>query len=439
MPSEDEIEREAAPPHPTSTWQIAGLLVVAELVGVGVMSLSTAFAQLGWGLGVIFLVVWTCLALGSAYFIVEARAVWPQSLRYADLAYHAFGKSDYAMNGVGFVVYLNFFLLESEYLLVISQCLGLIFYDHLICRAIFVAIAFAAVLPLLQLRFLGIAKWLMVLNVIAISTSLLLALIVLTVDPSPSRVPTEVVASDLTIISFFSAQALFSFAYSGAAMYLEIISEMKDPDDFFFAVSMVSFPGIAGMYLLAGAWGYGILGYSSSLLIANMPQGPALRVSAIFLMLHILVTASIPGRLLATAMHRAVSLSTINETSARSYLIRFALSGTMLFCAAVLAVVIPGFTQFTSLVGSLTLPLLGYMFPIMFVVQAHKKKQEPIPWWKYMVFAFVLVFVSMTMVIGTISAVEGIQSSYGSGGDFCTNDLSGSSSSGSGGSGGGGS
>jgi len=47
-------------------------------------------------------------------------------------------------------------------------------------------------------------------------------------------------AANLTVGSFFSAQALFAFAYMGVTIYLEIISEMKEPAEFRYSLLRLS-------------------------------------------------------------------------------------------------------------------------------------------------------------------------------------------------------
>ena len=247
---EEEVreETQAAPP-PIADWFNAGLLVVAELIGVGIMSLPTAFAELGWCLGVISVLIWALAAWRVALYVLVARIQWPTALSFADLAFHAFGGSAKAKLIIGVLVNFNFFLMQGNYLLVTSQTLQLIFYDYPLCEWEWVVIAIVCVLPLMQVRFLSLGEWLMIVNIVLIICSLLTALITLTVagQSGGSGNGTAVISEDLTILSFFNAQAFFSFAYSGAFTYCEIISEMKRPKDFSKSITYFSVPCLASL------------------------------------------------------------------------------------------------------------------------------------------------------------------------------------------------
>jgi len=150
-----------------------------------------------------------------------------------------------------------------------------------------------------------------------------------------------------------------------------------------------------------------------------VPRGPALRVSALCLFLHILVTASISGRILVRAIHRWLSLSTLNGQDVKALGIHFAISFVVLVSAGLMAIVIPAFDNFTSLIGSLTLPFLAYGFPAVFFICAMRAKKSAIPTGNVVLLAVFFCFLALLVVLGTMSTIENMIQTWQGGSTLC--------------------
>ena len=86
------VVRDDAPPRHAS-WPTASQLIIADVIGIGVMAMAEAFAELGWVLGV------ACCALMLPLNQLSGLMVWetivelhPDALSLADLARRCLGR-----------------------------------------------------------------------------------------------------------------------------------------------------------------------------------------------------------------------------------------------------------------------------------------------------------------------------------------------------------
>lgn len=416
---EEEEEIEAAPPK-VDSWFTASLVVLAYQIGVGIMSLPLAFVNLGYLLGTASIFGWMVLSIYVGIWMQEVKATWNTVLSFADVSFHAFNDSKIAKYFIGTIVYLNFFLLVGEFVLVQSQALNIIFYDSSICSVVWLAICVAFDIPLQQFRTLSLTFWMMILNMCMIISAVLISLITLSLDNTPSEslrqlnaTTSVVVPEGLTIFSFFTSQALISFSFAYGTMTLEVMSEMRDYTEFRKSVSYVAMPLCGSLYLISGIWGYGFLGSSATgLLVTNIPEGPAYRAAGVCLFLHISVTTTISATVLVRALHRAISPSTINSFAFKGVMNNLAISSIMTFLAAGLALGIPIFENLTSLIGSLTLPILAYILPIVFVFRAKQHKREKPSKVMIIMCGMVVIFLLLLTFLGTAGTIIDIVDHY---------------------------
>jgi len=398
----------------TATWTTASLLMIADVVGAGVMSLATAFAQLGWVLALLSLVLWYFVNMYVGLLVAESRQVWPRSESLMDLGYFAFGKRTRFWTGLAVYTFLAFVL--GDYVLILGETLQLIFYEAPKCRIMWSALGCLFLLPLSQIRLLALTTGLMILNVGTIIGSIVLALVALG-NMSQSEeyevtgnltVFTEAVASNLTLLSFFHSQALFAFAYIGVFIYLEIISEMRDPSEFRKALLWFSGPFQFVVYLVTGALGYYFIGSTANgLLIKQMPEGPMSRMAAIFLAIHMILTFLVKGTVLSRALHSLIFPSTAKDFNARvAYRTYFMISVFMLLFCFLVANLVPFFDDLTSFLGALQTPFIGFILPIVFVLKSRKPIARRTERWEAAFMTFIVVFMILLFFIGVASSLS---------------------------------
>ena len=283
----DKVDGENAPR--LASWPNAGWIMVADVVGVGIMGLTSAFAQLGWALAIVSLVAWYVINMYVGLMVAEARLAYPSN-SFMDMAAQAFGPTSSAI--VGFCVYLFLGMIvrgnttRRELTLAAWRLhshhwanVG----DDILRRFLVRAAldAFGRALP--RAVYTPPPPWCLApshgnqrvrachrpykvqgthapacsIMVIASVTIALGSLAVLGRESvlAARNSRTEFVAASLTPGSFFSAQSMFAFAYMGCTIYLEIISEMRDPADFRRSLLHLSGPVQFVLFLVTGAMG----------------------------------------------------------------------------------------------------------------------------------------------------------------------------------------
>jgi len=297
--------------------------------------------------------------------------------------------------------------------LVLGEALGLIFYDIYICKREWVLIGCIFVLPLCQLRYLNDIKWLCWVNMATITLVIITTLgYMIGLGTEETLLPgqeTEVAPSDLDYLSFFTALSKIAFAYAGQFLYLEIMAEMKNPQEFPRAFRLAG-PYQVTMYLIAASVGYGYKGKQAKGLMINwIPYNPWLRFAAILLFIHMIVVYLIKANVLSRALHRVVSPKFINDTSWRGKTEWFLATTVVMISCIFIAESIPFFDPLTGLIGALLVPLACWNLPIIFF---QSKSPQPISRLERVIQAIIFVFGLLLTVMGTYSNMGDIISHW---------------------------
>lgn len=204
-------------PHAKASWATAGQIMIADIVGVGVLTLATAMADLGWIAGTAAIILFFPLNLYTGMLLWKVKLVYPRSVSYFDMARYLYPESKGMKKLVAFIVYAHIFLTLGDYILVLGQSLGLIFFDVHICKPWWILMSCLLIIPVTQLRLLSDAEWLCWVNMLSISLAVAIALgYLLTIGVEESRGPgsvVELVPADLSLLSFARALPKIAFAY----------------------------------------------------------------------------------------------------------------------------------------------------------------------------------------------------------------------------------
>jgi amino acid permease len=217
---EDQLDRDEDQGLPKSaTWQSVGMLMIADVVGAGVMSLATAFAEVGWFIAIPSLVFWYMASMYIGVQIQTCSLAYPEVETFTQLAEVTFGHKAKVATAV--LVYTFIFFVLGDYVLVLGETLEMIVNSngtsssHTCSHLVYSFFASILLLPLATIRLLGKTGVIMVVNMVSILLSLIVAFIGVLSSSRKFGGDTEFIAKSLTIYSFFHSQALFAFAYSG--------------------------------------------------------------------------------------------------------------------------------------------------------------------------------------------------------------------------------
>jgi len=105
-PEGGELEDVFEPPRRTH-WVMTTFLMISYLIGVGVLSLPSAFVSLGWVPGVLLLTGVVFITTVTGLYMWKLHMKYPHIRSYAAMYYHFFGRAGQIIGGT--LTYLMFF------------------------------------------------------------------------------------------------------------------------------------------------------------------------------------------------------------------------------------------------------------------------------------------------------------------------------------------
>mmetsp|Transcript_19225 Transcript_19225/g.31553 ORF Transcript_19225/g.31553 Transcript_19225/m.31553 type:complete len:464 (+) Transcript_19225:292-1683(+) len=393
------------------------LLQIADVVGVGFLTLPTAVSKLGWIPGMTLLVLLCPVNIYAGILISNARNLVPGARNYVEMARNTTGSRGFT-SSVACLYYSYMVLTLASYLLAISKVLSMVFWEVDLCRPTWGMISILCLLPLVQMRRLNASKSLLWGNSAMITVSVLLALVYMYLHMGEQNVKTELFASKLTWIDTCGAISSFTFAYLGVYIFLEMIEEMKEPKRFP-ETFLISGPTQLALYVSVAGVGYAYLGAGAHMMVVDaIPQDSLLhRISTLCLFFYLLVAYLVKSIILT----RAVMTWIFNKRGSKKRslgkirLYWFVISLLIALLNFVLANAIPVFDNVVSILGSAQSSLLGYVLPSLFVIFARKKADVSTSPLEKIAFTGMLLFGMFIFFVGTTANLVTIQRSYTAG------------------------
>eukprot|EP00927_Polykrikos_kofoidii_P018101 TRINITY_DN1831_c0_g2_i5.p1 TRINITY_DN1831_c0_g2~~TRINITY_DN1831_c0_g2_i5.p1 ORF type:complete len:462 (-),score=30.22 TRINITY_DN1831_c0_g2_i5:194-1555(-) len=294
-------------PTLTLTWIEASLLVVAEVLGIGILAVPMGFRRLDWLLAFVFLGACYPLNLYTSLLLVRVRRLAPDSVNMSELADGVLGKC--AGIAVRFMMLAYLQSVLGDFILVIGkQVVSMLASFHVdLSLNHCLALTFPILLPANQLRTLQNCTLLCIGSFVSIVIALVICLIYML---SCGCADTDGTASEDvgSFWSVFVAMSSFSLACAGQPVYLEMMSEMPDPDKFIWSLHMV-IPGLVVIYGLAGIATYGTCGDNTPQMMTDVvpDKTPLKGVVAFLVFIHTLVSYTINQQVLGRNLHILIS------------------------------------------------------------------------------------------------------------------------------------
>ncbi|KAJ5085522.1 Amino acid transporter transmembrane [Penicillium argentinense] len=225
-------------------WWQCGLLMVAETVSLGVLSLPAAIAGLGLVPALLILVGLGLLATYTGYIIGQMKWRYPHITTMADAGEVLGGKIGREFLGACQILFLIFIM--SSHLLTFTVAMNTIT-NHGTCSIVFgivgTVISFICSLP----RTLVKMSWLSFVSFGSIITAVMICMIAVGIEKPGSGV-VAVVQTDL--YHGFSAVCNIVFAFCGHAAFFGLMAELKNPRDFTKSLCLLQGVDIS-LYLIA--------------------------------------------------------------------------------------------------------------------------------------------------------------------------------------------
>ncbi|KAL4883746.1 transmembrane amino acid transporter protein-domain-containing protein [Aspergillus karnatakaensis] len=207
-------------------WWQCGLLMVAETVSLGVLSLPAAVAGLGLVPAVIILVALGLFATYTGYVIGQFKMRYPQVTNMADAGEVIGGKWGREILGVAQMLFFVFVM--ASHLLTFTVAMNTLT-NHGTCSIVFGIVGMVVSFILCLPRTLEKMSWLSLVSFASILTAVIICMIGVGINKPGETVEAVV---DTNLYHGFTAVTNIVFAFCGHAAFFGIAAELKDPRDF---------------------------------------------------------------------------------------------------------------------------------------------------------------------------------------------------------------
>jgi len=392
-------------------WYVAGLIIMGEILGTGIMGLPKATARLGWVLGILSLIMFGLFAIYSGVLLSRTRRDHaPHAKSYRDLGRILvsvkFGKiTDWCVSAY-------WILSTPYYLMAACNAFVLAFYHLNWCYWQWALIIMLILIFPLQLRnYHSLRKAAVISDMFAVIVigMIIGELIHTGVNPNPLAVTSVGIPPHIPFLTAYDSLSSFIFAFAGQSIFLEIISEMKRPQDFGKSV-VVSSLGMFVFYLSIVVVSYYTQGAEvAGFLPGSLANGGLKTIACVLLSFHIMVSYLLASVVICRRLHVKLSPKTADKVNTPGRLWWFGINaGYLLFCYLI-ANIIPFFSDFQSILGAcMAAPIIFWFPPYFFLKGCAKSGVTPSTFDKMTCLFFIWILAPVVTIIGTVAAVKGL-------------------------------
>jgi amino acid permease len=408
-----------------STWLTAGI-IIADVVGAGILSMGVAVKQFGWLAGSFMIVLLFFMNCHISIILWRITRAFPAARTMTELADKASAGSwlhEFSVNATGFSQYAFLCGMLSLYSLSFGKALGMMFYSLRTCLPTWVMSGCLILYPFFATaRTLGSWPSLVWLNILTLFGTILIPLCYLasqgvgeTRPPNALMVPIAELKFDNVLIGC----STFTFAFTSQFMLVEIIAEMERPREFPKAYLYISGPFQLFAFLAVGLGVYYFKGDSVQGMIAdNIPFGMAFQVAAMCLFIHMIITFLIKGVVVGRAIYNYIEPGGgVDEYSTRSNVLWNGIIVSVLVSSFLIAQIIPFFADFVDLLGASLTPLGCYIVPLYIYTiwlsnEASEKDRDGVSMLEKGLIGAEVIFALILMVFGTRAAIANIAAKW---------------------------
>ena len=410
--------------HHSRSWKYATVIIVGEIVGSGILGLPFAMKNLGWIFGFLASPIFGAWAMYSGLLLSRARNRYPRCSSYADLAqvlvgrkFALFTQFGIALNWIALLPY--FLVAASDAMLIVFDAVG---FDICFYQISFV-VALILIVPLQRRSLHGLTRMTFLSDV-----SILLAIVLMLGDFAANRndsARTTTFPPRVGFLEGYMGISSFLFAFQGQSMFLEIMSEMRNPGEFTKASTVANVVMVV-LYALASCWTYACLGDDVEDFMPDSVRSPAIRAMVgLLLSYHIMCSYMLTHQPLAMQIYRIVHEGndmerTISTPSRKDWAVVVC---CLLIFSYTVANVIPFFVSLQGIIGSaLGAPIMFGWPPLFYFLSVGGRLSA---FDRAMCGFFFFVLLPFCSIAGTIAAIDdmakrwadGRSGPFGCGGD----------------------
>ncbi|KAB8251809.1 amino acid transporter [Aspergillus flavus] len=211
----------------TLRWWQCGMIMIAETISLGILSLPSAMAALGLVPALILIIGLGLVATYTGYVLGQFKLRYPHVHSMADAGEILLGRFGRELLGTAQLVFLIFIM--GSHILTFTVMMNTLT-KHGTCSIVFgvvgLILSFVCTLP----RTLKKVSWLSISSFISIIAAVLITMIAIGIQrPGDGHIDVTV---DTSLYKGFLAVTNIVFAYAGHVAFFGFISEMETPTDY---------------------------------------------------------------------------------------------------------------------------------------------------------------------------------------------------------------
>jgi len=208
-------------------WRATAAIIVAEVVGTGVLALGGSYGQLGPAFGLSVLIGGLVMNIITSLFLGKVATAFPDVVTIGDALQELLGHTA-GLVGYG-IVYFYLFTTLGGYIVVLARAVRATVWQLDVCQPVATAINCLLLLPSNQVRTLSGLTILSAVSVVTIVLTLGICLgTLMQLAGHSSREACTGLPADGSFDTGLNANVgSFIFAYTGQAVMLELQAEMK--------------------------------------------------------------------------------------------------------------------------------------------------------------------------------------------------------------------
>eukprot|EP00051_Salpingoeca_urceolata_P006026 m.80107 g.80107 ORF g.80107 m.80107 type:complete len:440 (+) comp14651_c0_seq3:303-1622(+) len=318
----------------TTTWVSSASLIVANMLGAGVLGLPFAVKGMGWAGAVVVLVFMTCMSIFGGLQLGSLRGNDSSVTTYAALARRCASKCwgpraaktwSYFVSTIGYTYILGtctiyLITMKISVMEVLQKCEkphpGLLLVQATnttnTCSSsgcsskgvadlhdlVWLFIVCALVYPLTYLRSLADAAWVSYVGVATIVVVNSVILVYCVIDATHHKHHSSAPSEHRTFEDFINGLTQLAFAYGGHVLMVEIQSVMRTPTEFSKSVYLSQLVMFAN-YAIIGLVGYAAYGDDvKSPITLNLPDNALRAFTNVCLFVHVMMAYAINSQVL---------------------------------------------------------------------------------------------------------------------------------------------
>lgn len=214
--------------YKTMTWWQGTIVMVAENISLGILSLPAVLAKVGLVGGLIAILGLGIFSTYSGYVLWQFRMRYPQCADYVGIGGVLLGPIGKVIFGVAYVIYCVFCM--ASHLLTFTIAMNVLT-GHAACTIVWGIVGFVIFTVLSLQRTLKNVSFLSFISFTSILTAVLLTMISLGVSPHATQAAMKA-TYPASFPTAFNSISNIVFAYGGHVAWIAFISELRDPKEF---------------------------------------------------------------------------------------------------------------------------------------------------------------------------------------------------------------